>query len=84
MRADETVGRVYRRCGCRDEQRRQLGAHCPQLISEPWRVPNGTRTRPSGSSAEPSSPLEGSYPCMAQWPFARDDRRDHPWRIATR
>ncbi|MFF7655779.1 tyrosine recombinase XerC [Streptomyces sp. NPDC007983] len=35
MRAHETVGRVYRRCGCRDEQRRQLGAHCPQLMSDP-------------------------------------------------
>ncbi|MEU1946731.1 hypothetical protein ACFW95_30325 [Streptomyces sp. NPDC059474] len=33
MRAHETAGRVYRRCGCRDEQRRQLGTHCPQLIS---------------------------------------------------
>lgn len=37
MRAHETVGRVYRRCGCRDEQRRQLGAHCPHLISDPAR-----------------------------------------------
>ncbi|WP_445519745.1 hypothetical protein [Streptomyces sp. NEAU-174] len=35
MRAHEAVGRVYRRCGCRDKQRRQLGAHCPQLISDP-------------------------------------------------
>ncbi|MGW5692048.1 tyrosine-type recombinase/integrase, partial [Streptomyces asiaticus] len=35
MRGHEAVGRVYRRCGCRDKQRRQLGAHCPQLISDP-------------------------------------------------
>ncbi|MCQ8190112.1 site-specific integrase [Streptomyces rugosispiralis] len=35
MRAHESVGRVYRRCGCRDERRRQLGVHCPQLMSDP-------------------------------------------------
>ncbi|MEU0844688.1 hypothetical protein ABZ370_35165 [Streptomyces sp. NPDC005962] len=35
MRVHENVGRVYRRCGCRDEQRRQLGAHCLQLMSDP-------------------------------------------------
>lgn len=27
-------GRVYRRCGCRDIQRHQLGAHCPHLVTE--------------------------------------------------
>ncbi|MFE6157740.1 tyrosine recombinase XerC [Streptomyces sp. NPDC056486] len=27
-------GRIYRRCGCRDIQRRQLGARCPRLITE--------------------------------------------------
>ncbi|MGW3041147.1 site-specific integrase [Kitasatospora sp. NPDC001159] len=27
-------GRVYRRCGCRDESRRQLGASCPRLNAE--------------------------------------------------
>ncbi|MEU4117752.1 site-specific integrase [Kitasatospora sp. NPDC028055] len=28
-------GRVYRRCGCRDTQRRQLGARCPHLSADP-------------------------------------------------
>ncbi|MBV6703319.1 site-specific integrase [Kitasatospora aureofaciens] len=28
-------GRVYRRCGCRDTHRRQLGAHCPRLLCDP-------------------------------------------------
>jgi hypothetical protein len=27
-------GRVYRRCGCRDEARWQLGACCPLLVSD--------------------------------------------------
>ncbi|MET9398439.1 site-specific integrase [Kitasatospora sp. NPDC002965] len=27
-------GRVYRRCGCRDESRRQLGVSCPRLKTE--------------------------------------------------
>ncbi|MEU7095838.1 tyrosine-type recombinase/integrase [Kitasatospora aureofaciens] len=27
-------GRVYRRCGCRDAARRQLGAGCPRLVEE--------------------------------------------------
>ncbi|GAA3053023.1 hypothetical protein GCM10020229_75760 [Kitasatospora albolonga] len=35
MRAHLAVGRVYRRCGCRDQQRHQLGTHCPRLIAEP-------------------------------------------------
>ncbi|WP_328764339.1 tyrosine-type recombinase/integrase [Streptomyces sp. NBC_00272] len=26
-------GRVYRRCGCRDPHRHQLGAHCPHLVT---------------------------------------------------
>ncbi|WP_063978462.1 MULTISPECIES: tyrosine-type recombinase/integrase [unclassified Kitasatospora] len=35
MRAHNSVGRVYRRCGCRDEQRHQLGTQCPRLTTEP-------------------------------------------------
>ncbi|MGA5817793.1 tyrosine-type recombinase/integrase [Kitasatospora sp. NPDC094028] len=35
MRAHASVGRVYRRCGCRDEQRHQLGTHCPRLATDP-------------------------------------------------
>ncbi|MFB9369040.1 site-specific integrase [Kitasatospora albolonga] len=35
MRARLGVGRVYRRCGCRDEQHHQLGSHCLRLNSEP-------------------------------------------------
>ncbi|MEU4582245.1 hypothetical protein AB0F92_09165 [Kitasatospora aureofaciens] len=27
-------GRVYRRCGCQDENRKQLGPWCPQLIAD--------------------------------------------------
>lgn len=27
-------GRVYRRCSCRDDDGRQLGAHCPVLLSD--------------------------------------------------
>jgi hypothetical protein len=33
MRPDPNRGRVYRRCGCRDEHGRQLGARCPQLAN---------------------------------------------------
>ncbi|MFD4533496.1 tyrosine-type recombinase/integrase [Kitasatospora sp. NPDC058397] len=28
-------GRVYRRCGCRDDHRRQLGTRCPRLATDP-------------------------------------------------
>ncbi|WP_157537542.1 tyrosine-type recombinase/integrase [Kitasatospora azatica] len=35
MQCSEDRGRVYRRCGCRDGIRRQLGAHCPRLASDP-------------------------------------------------
>ncbi|MGW6915032.1 tyrosine-type recombinase/integrase [Kitasatospora sp. NPDC054939] len=35
MRAHHSVGRVYRRCGCRDEQRHQLGTRCPRLATDP-------------------------------------------------
>src|SRR5579872_6600058 len=34
MRSSARRGRVYRRCGCRDEARRQLGACCPLLVSD--------------------------------------------------
>jgi hypothetical protein len=33
MRPNPNRGRVYRRCGCRDEHGRQLGAGCPQLAN---------------------------------------------------
>jgi len=33
MRPDPNRGRVYRRCGCRDDHGRQLGARCPQLAN---------------------------------------------------
>ncbi|WP_405846725.1 hypothetical protein [Streptomyces sp. NBC_01518] len=33
MRTTTGRGRVYRRCGCRDTHRRQLGAHCPRLLT---------------------------------------------------
>ncbi|MCZ4102455.1 MULTISPECIES: tyrosine-type recombinase/integrase [Streptomyces] len=35
MRTASDHGRVYRRCGCRNQQHRQLGAHCPQLATDP-------------------------------------------------
>jgi len=34
MRSSARRGRVYRRCGCRDGARRQLGAACPLLVSD--------------------------------------------------
>ncbi|WP_052682134.1 tyrosine-type recombinase/integrase [Saccharothrix sp. ST-888] len=34
MRRSGRPGRVYRRCGCRDATRRQLGASCPRLAEE--------------------------------------------------
>jgi len=34
MRITADRGRVYRRCGCRDTHRRQLGAHCPHLLTD--------------------------------------------------
>ncbi|WP_436790001.1 tyrosine-type recombinase/integrase [Yinghuangia sp. YIM S10712] len=49
-----TRGRVYRRCGCRDTARHQLGARCPRLATDPahgtWAfavdvpAPRGVRT----------------------------------------
>ncbi|MGW2255353.1 tyrosine-type recombinase/integrase [Kitasatospora sp. NPDC001660] len=38
MRSSRTTGdrgRVYRRCGCRDDHRRQLGTRCPHLAADP-------------------------------------------------
>ncbi|WP_280702501.1 site-specific integrase [Kitasatospora sp. GP82] len=35
MRAIVDHGRVYRRCGCHDHDRHQLGAHCPLLTADP-------------------------------------------------
>ena len=35
MRSSARRGRVYRRCGCRDGDRRQLGASCPRLAQDP-------------------------------------------------
>lgn len=32
MRSSTGRGRTYRRCGCRDTQRHQMGAHCPHLL----------------------------------------------------
>ena len=34
MRSSGRRGRVYRRCGCRDADRRQLGASCPRLAEQ--------------------------------------------------
>ncbi|MGP3927940.1 tyrosine-type recombinase/integrase [Streptomyces sp. 8N616] len=54
MRSSADRGRVYRRCGCRDQHRRQLGTHCPKLVADRnhgmWTFavdlpnPKGTRT----------------------------------------
>lgn len=35
MRSHHATGRVYRRCGCRDEYKHQLGTHCPLLAADP-------------------------------------------------
>jgi integrase len=35
MRTNPQRGRVYRRCGCRDADGRQLGARCPRLTTNP-------------------------------------------------
>jgi len=35
MRSATTRGRVYRRCGCRDQQDKQLDSRCPRLPEEP-------------------------------------------------
>jgi integrase len=35
MRPTTQRGRVYRRCGCRDRHKCQLGARCPRLATEP-------------------------------------------------
>ncbi|MGW3182029.1 tyrosine-type recombinase/integrase [Kitasatospora sp. NPDC001119] len=32
---DRDRGSVYRRCGCRDDHRRQLGTRCPHLAADP-------------------------------------------------
>ncbi|WP_251057474.1 site-specific integrase [Streptomyces sp. ISL-94] len=34
MRTTAGRGRIYRRCGCRDTQQHQLGAHCPHLVTD--------------------------------------------------
>ncbi|GAA0665968.1 hypothetical protein GCM10010193_16800 [Kitasatospora atroaurantiaca] len=35
MRSSARTGSVYRRCGCRDQQHKQFGAHCPRLATDP-------------------------------------------------
>ncbi|RKT11298.1 hypothetical protein BX285_5244 [Streptomyces sp. 1114.5] len=35
MRPVVGLGRVHRRCGCRDPHHHQLGARCPALVSDP-------------------------------------------------
>ncbi|MGW7584688.1 Arm DNA-binding domain-containing protein [Kitasatospora sp. NPDC054768] len=35
MRSSAKRGRVYRRRGCRDQHRKQLGARCPLLVADP-------------------------------------------------
>ncbi|MFJ8438786.1 hypothetical protein [Kitasatospora griseola] len=35
MRSAVHGGHVYRRCGCRDQYGKQLGAHCPKLAAHP-------------------------------------------------
>lgn len=35
MRSAAQTGHVYRRCGCRGHDGRQLGAHCPTLAADP-------------------------------------------------
>ncbi|MFE2443948.1 tyrosine-type recombinase/integrase [Streptomyces sp. NPDC059426] len=35
MRSATSRGRVYRRCGCRDQRHQQLGSRCPRLAAEP-------------------------------------------------
>ncbi|MGW3073989.1 tyrosine-type recombinase/integrase [Kitasatospora sp. NPDC001132] len=35
MRSAAHGGHVYRRCGCRDQNGKQLGAHCPKLATDP-------------------------------------------------
>ncbi|MCF2533952.1 tyrosine-type recombinase/integrase [Yinghuangia soli] len=64
MRSSSTRGRVYRRCGCRDADRHQRGAHCSRLAADPmhgsWAfavdvpAPRGVRTtvRRSGFAGE--------------------------------
>ncbi|MET9956775.1 hypothetical protein ABZ135_35235 [Streptomyces sp. NPDC006339] len=34
MRTSTGRGRVYRRCGCRDTQRHQIGSRCPHLLTD--------------------------------------------------
>ncbi|MFE5945314.1 tyrosine-type recombinase/integrase [Streptomyces sp. NPDC056480] len=34
MRTSVGRGRIYRRCGCRDTQRHQVGARCPHLLAD--------------------------------------------------
>ncbi|MEE1781683.1 site-specific integrase [Streptomyces sp. SP17BM10] len=35
MHSSPDHGRVYRRCGCRDDHRRQFGTRCPHLATDP-------------------------------------------------
>ena len=35
MRSTPDRGRVYRRCGCRDQRRKQYGTRCSQLTTDP-------------------------------------------------
>ncbi|MFE4333889.1 tyrosine-type recombinase/integrase [Streptomyces sp. NPDC056831] len=34
MRTSVGRGRIYRRCGCRDHRRHQMGARCPHLVTD--------------------------------------------------
>lgn len=35
MRSAAHSGHVYLRCGCREQGGKQLGAHCPELATDP-------------------------------------------------
>ncbi|WP_328952590.1 hypothetical protein [Kitasatospora purpeofusca] len=49
---DKDRDRVYRRCGCRDDHRRQLGTTCPHLATDRH---HGRRGLTSSDQQRPAS-----------------------------
>ncbi|GAA1908192.1 hypothetical protein GCM10009753_44180 [Streptantibioticus ferralitis] len=84
MRSATTRGRVYRRCGCRDQQRKQLGARCPKLAADPdhgtWTFAVGLPSPPGQAPRHPPRrlPHPGRPHHHASSPPRRRELRSRP------
>jgi hypothetical protein len=64
---------LYRRCGCRDENGRQLGKACPKLRSDPkhgtcgYYLSHGSDPRPASGSNSARPPLRPNGRPLQRW-----------------